>query len=215
VRTRFSDNIDGLAADLAAMCGHAETAIADATRALLAADLRAAEQVISTREWFDDAARGWENKAFALIALQAPVAVDLRTLVGGLHISADLQRMGGLAIHICELTRRRHPTYVLPVEVREIFTNMGRLAAAHTAEAGDVLRNRDVERARRLEHTDEEMDDLNRTLLAHTTSGHWPHGVQAAIDVTLLGRFYERFSDHTVEIGRQVVFMETGERDTT
>ena len=197
------------------MCGHAETAIADASRALLAADMRLAERVISTREWFDNAAQEWEDKAFALIALQAPVAADLRTLVGGMHISADLQRMGGLAIHVCDLTRRRHPAYVLPVEVREVFTDMGRLAAAHAAEAEAVLRSRDVERAGMLEHTDDEMDEFNRALLAHTTSGHWPYGVEAAIDVTLLGRFYERFSDHTVEIGRQVIFMETGKRDTT
>ncbi|MGV9870742.1 phosphate signaling complex PhoU family protein, partial [Rhodococcus koreensis] len=144
MRTRFRENVDRLAADLATMCVHAESVVADATGALLTVDLDLAEQVITTREWFDTAAQGWEHRALALLALQAPVASDLRTLVGGLDVTSDLQRMGDLAVDIADLTRHRHPVAVVPEEVRGVFADMGRLAAAHAAVAEYVLRHRDV-----------------------------------------------------------------------
>ncbi|MFC0453313.1 phosphate signaling complex protein PhoU [Rhodococcus jostii] len=210
MRTRFAENLDSLAGDLAGMCRLSVTAMSEASDALLQADLELAEHVIDVSGELDDAAAHWEKRAFALLALQAPVAHDLRFMVGGLHISADVHRMGGLAVHIAKIARRRHPDHVVPDEVLDVFTEMGAVAVAQAKETEEVLRYRDPERARDLLTADETMDELHRSLFTITQADNWPHGVQSAVDITLLGRFYERFCDHTVEIGRRVIFLETG-----
>lgn len=210
MRTRFSENLDSLARDLAEICRLAVTAMDKASRALLDADLELAEEVIDMGSSFDEAAAHWEQRAFALLALQAPVAHDLRLMVGGLHISADLHRMGGLAIHVAKIARRRHPDHAVPEEVRGVFTEMAAVAVAQARETEETLQHRDPGRAKHLLLADDTMDELHRGLFLILQAPEWPHGVQAAVDITLLGRFYERFCDHTVEIGRRIIFLETG-----
>jgi phosphate transport system protein len=211
VRENYNEQLVEIRADLADMCTLAEKAMASATQALLTADLALAEETISSRERIDELATAWEHKAFSVLALQSPVALDLRIMVSGIHIVADLQRMGGLAIHIAELARRRHPAHVLPVEVESVFAEMGRVAVEQADATREVLLTRDAELAAELQVKDEKMDELHRSLFTLTSSPDWPHGVPAAVDMTLLGRFYERFSDHTVEVAKRVIFLVTGE----
>jgi len=192
------------------MCGLTELAMQRATQALLEADLPLAEQVISDDDHIDELAVACEDKAFALLALQAPVAGDLRTVVAAIHIVADIDRMGELALHVAKIARRRHPQRVLPEEVRGYFTEMGHVAVALAASAREVLLTRDPDRAALLEDEDDAMDDLHKHLFSVIMDDEWPHGVAAAVDVTLLGRFYERFADHAVEVARQVIFLVTG-----
>ncbi|MBT2273354.1 phosphate signaling complex PhoU family protein, partial [Rhodococcus qingshengii] len=153
----------------------------------------------------------WEHKAFSLLALQAPVAHDLRFTVGGLHIAASVQRMGGLAVHIAKIARLRHPAPAVPPEVRACVEEMGQTAVVRATETQLMLRHLDHERAEALVAADTVMDELHRRLFTITQAQQWPHGVQGAVDVTLLGRFYERFCDHTVDIGRRIIFLETGQ----
>ncbi|WP_072802840.1 phosphate signaling complex protein PhoU [Rhodococcoides yunnanense] len=211
MRENYNNQLDALSADLAEICQLAEDAMASGTRALLDADLGLAESTISSREQIDSLAAEWEHKAFSVLALQSPVALDLRIMVSGIHIVADLQRMGGLAIHIAELARRRHPAHVIPVEVECVFAEMGRVAVEQADATRRVLLTRDAELASELRTKDEAMDELHRSLFTLTSSSDWPHGVPTAVDITLLGRFYERFSDHTVEVAKRVIFLVTGE----
>ncbi len=211
MRKNYNNQLDSLSAELAEMCTLAEDAMASATQALLTADIGIAESTIGGRERIDDLAAEWEQKAFSVLALQSPVALDLRIMVSGIHIVANLQRMGGLAIHIAELARRRHPAHVLPAEVESVFADMGRVAVEQADAAREVLLTRDAELAAALKIKDEDMDDLHRSLFALTSAPDWPHGIPAAVDITLLGRFYERFSDHTVEVAKRVIFLLTGE----
>lgn len=192
------------------MCTGVGSTMADASRALMSADPDLAERVIASQEECDAFARRWENTAFSLLALQAPVASDLRLMIGGMHIVADLERMGALATHIAEAVLRRYPEHVVPLEAHDIFADMGRVAVAQAGETHRVLAHRDPVRAAGLEQADGEMDTLHRALFERITSDRWGHGVVGAVDVTLLGRFYERFCDHAVAIGRRVVFLETG-----
>ena len=152
-----------------------------------------------------------EEVALELLALQAPVASDLRVVVSALWIVADLQRMGALAIHVAKAARRRHPNAVLPDEMRPVFDRMGRVAVHLADQAGKVLLGRDVELARSLESDDDLMDDLHREMFALLNSPGWSHGAGTAVDIALLGRFYERFADHAVAISRRVIFLVTGE----
>ena len=200
------------------MCEVASHCLRDATRALLDADLSLAEQVILSDVRLDEMRSNAEHVALELLALEAPVASDLRTVISAIWIVADLQRMGALAIHVAKAARRRHPAHVIPAEIRPIIERMGRVGVHLADEAGVVLRERDVVLARRLEVEDDLMDDLQRELFNSLLDPHWRHGVGPAVDVALLARFYERFADHAVSVARRVVFLVTGENvggDTT
>ncbi|EME23136.1 phosphate transport system regulatory protein [Rhodococcus triatomae BKS 15-14] len=199
-----------LADMLGVMAGLAGTAMEKATQSLLQADLTLAEEVIGEHDQITDLSVACEERAFALLALQAPVAGDLRSIVSGIQIVADIDRMGALALHVAKAARRRHPNHVLPEEVNGYFAEMGRLAVALGAAAKEVLETRDPERAAKLREEDEAMDDLHRHLFTVLMDREWKHGVAAAVDVTLLGRYYERFADHAVEVGRRVIFLVTG-----
>jgi phosphate transport system protein len=151
-----------------------------------------------------------EESAFVLLALQAPVAGDLRAIVSSIQIVADVDRMGALALHVAKIARRRHPDHALPEEVNGYFSEMGRVAVELGNAAQEVLLSRDPDKAAKLNEEDDAMDDLHRHLFTVLMDRDWKHGVTAAVDVTLLSRFYERFADHAVEVGRRVIFQVTG-----
>lgn len=211
MRTAFHEQLDALTAALSHMCGLAGLAMARATQALLQTDLVLAEQIISDHDDLTRMQAEAEASSFALLALQAPVASDLRVIVATMQNVADAERMGGLALHVAKLVRRRHPGPVLPEEVNGYFAEMGRIAVDLGNSARDVVESRNVEQAEQISRDDEAMDALHRHLFTILMDDDWPHGVAAAVDVTLLGRFYERFADHTVQIGRRVVFQVTGQ----
>jgi phosphate transport system protein len=210
MRTAYHDQLAALTEQLGEMCGLAGVAMERATQALLQADLVLAEQVISDHEQITARSARAEESAFVLLALQAPVAGDLRAIVSSIQIVADVDRMGALALHVAKIARRRHPQHALPEEVNGYFAEMGRVAVelGHTAE--EVVVSRDPEVAARLREEDDAMDDLHKHLFSVLMDREWKHGVTAAVDITLLSRFYERFADHAVEIGRRVFFQATG-----
>lgn len=210
MRVAYNEQMTELADTLGEMAGLAGAAMEKATQALLQADLGLAEQVIGEHEKITELSVIAEERAFALLALQAPVAGDLRSVVSGIQIVSDIDRMGALALHVAKITRRRHPNHVLPEEVNGYFAEMGRIAVALGAGAKEVLETRDPERAAKMHEEDDAMDDLHHHLFSVLMDREWKHGVAAAVDVTLLGRFYERFADHTVEVARRVIFLVTG-----
>lgn len=211
MRTAYHEQLADLNEQLADMCILAGVAMERATQALLQADLELAEQVISDHEKISAMSARAEETAFVLLALQAPVAGDLRTIVSSLQIVADVDRMGALALHVAKIARRRHPQHALPEEVNGYFAEMGRVAVELGNSAEQALRTRDPERAAQIRDDDDAMDDLHRHLFTVLMDREWKHGVAAAVDVTLLGRFYERFADHAVEVARRVIFQVTGE----
>jgi phosphate transport system protein len=211
MRSAFHEQLDELAATLADMCGLAGDEMANATQALLQADLVLAERVITDHDQLVELKTKVEEAAFVLLALQSPVAGDLRAVVSCMQNVADAERMGGLAVHVAKIARRRHPDHVLPEEVDAYFAEMGRVAVDLGVTAKDVVLTNDVERAAQLRSDDEAMDGLHRHIFTVLMDREWKHDVVAAVDVTLLARFYERFADHAVEIGRRVVFQATGQ----
>ncbi|MFI7676911.1 phosphate signaling complex protein PhoU [Actinophytocola sp. NPDC049390] len=210
MREAYHVELDQLAEELAHMCSMSATAMELATRALLDTDLGLAEQVIGDDAKIDDARSSCEEHAYALLALQAPVATDLRTVLAAIHAAESLERMGDLALHVAKAARRRHPNPVLPEQIRPYFAQMGRVAVELARNAQQVILHKDVEKARSLEEADDEMDDLHRQLFSVIMDKEWPHGVASAVDVTLLGRFYERYADHAVSVAKRVVFVVTG-----
>jgi phosphate transport system protein len=210
MRTVFHEQLDAETAVIADMCDLAGRAMQGATQALLQADLVLAESVIGEHdEIMLNAARA-EHNAFALLALQAPVAGDLRIVIASLKNAADADRMGALALHVAKIVRRRHPAHAVPEEVNSYFAEMGRIAVDLSNNAKDVVQSGDPRKAAQLSDDDDAMDDLHRKLFSLLMDRNWKHGVASAVDVTLLGRYYERFADHAVQIGRRVVFQATG-----
>jgi phosphate transport system protein len=210
MRDAYQEQLEGLADGLASMCEQVAEAMEKATRALLEADLQLAEEVISSDVRIDDLRAAAEERAFALLALQAPVATDLRTVISAIHGAGDIERMGDLALHVAQAARRRHPQPVLPPEVAPYFAEMGRVGTELAMKAGDVIRTRDLERAAQLESDDDEMDDLHRHMFTVLMDRDWSHGVGPAVDITLLARFYERYADHAVAVARRIVYVVTG-----
>ncbi|RMI29728.1 phosphate signaling complex protein PhoU [Nocardia stercoris] len=210
MRVIYNEQMADLAGLLGEMAGVAGTLMEQATQALLEADLPLAEQVIGEGDRIAEMNTLAEEKAFALLALQAPVAGDLRQVVSAIQIVGDVNRMGVLALHVAKVARRRHPNHALPESVNGYFAEMGRIAVNMGAAAKEVLESRDPHRAAQLNVDDEAMDDLHKHLFTLLMDREWKDGVAAAVDVTLLGRYYERFADHAVEIGRRVVFLVTG-----
>jgi phosphate transport system protein len=210
MRTVYHEKLSELSEQLGRMCGLAGAAMERATRALMQADLTSAEQVITDQDQIMAMTTKAEQNGIALLALQQPVAGELRTIVSSIQAVADVERMGALAVHVAKIARRRHPQHVLPEEVNGCFAEMGRVAVELGNSAQEVLRMRDPEKAAGIREQDDAMDDLHRQLFTVLMDREWKHGVPAAVDVALLGRFYERFADHAVEVGRRVVFQATG-----
>jgi phosphate transport system protein len=211
MRDAYQEQLDQLAETLASMCDEVAEAMEKATRALLEADLHLAEQVISDDVQVDDIRAAAEERAFGLLALQAPVATDLRIVVAAIHGAGDVERMGDLALHVARAARRRYPQPVLPDEVAPYFAEMGRVAVELATKAAEVIRSRDVTTAAQLEQDDDAMDDLHRHMFTVLMDRSWSHGVGPAVDITLLARFYERYADHAVAVARRIVYVVTGQ----
>jgi phosphate transport system protein len=212
MRDLYHDELDDLGKTLVRMTQLVRIAMERATRALLDGDLSGAERVISDDPQVDALREDLEERTFQMIARQQPVATDLRLLVTTLHLSADLERMGDLARHIAKVARMRYPELAVPEEGRDVISQMGTVALSLVGKVADVIEGRDVALAQALEAEDDSMDALHRKLFTLLLSPNWTHGVESAIDMTLLGRYYERYADHAVSVAQRVVFIVTGER---
>ncbi len=203
--------LENINANLVFMSELVGTAIATATTALLTDDLSLAEQVISNDDAVDQLNSEVEVLCFRVAALDAPMATDLRMVMGGIRMATSLERMGDLAVHIAKQVRLRYPNPSIPADLQSTFQEMGDAASKIVAEAGRVIQSRDTTLADKMKQYDDTLDRLHRDLFTAVLSDSWSHGVEAAIDVTLLSRFYERFGDHAVSLARRVIYIVTGE----
>jgi phosphate transport system protein len=186
-------------------------ALDSATHALLTADLALAEKVIQEDDLVDTTHHQLDSQTIDLMARQQPVAIDLRALVASLRMSADLERMGDMARYIAKLARMRYPATAVPPELLLTVQEMGRVASKIAEKAINIIDTRDTDAARSLERDDDAMDILHRKLFATLLDANWSHGIESAIDMTLIGRYYERFADHAVSISRRVYYLVTGQ----
>jgi len=211
MREGFTEQLTELAAAMANMCSVATDLMEEATYSLLQADLAAAEKVMSSEQVLSAQARTTEENAYSLLALQAPVASDLRQVVSSIQAVQDINRMAALALHVAKISRRRHPEKAIPEPLSGYFAEMGRVAVSLGRAATEVMMTRDIAQAATLSEQDDAIDDLRKHLFTLLTVREWEHGVAAAVDVTLLARYYERFSDHAVEVAQRIIFLTTGE----
>ena len=212
MREAFHDQLDGIFADLSEICGLVEVAVREATKALLTGDVTIAEQVISADKVIDLARERVDDTAFSLLSLQQPVAGDLRMIVAALRMASELERMGDLSVHVAKIARLRVPEVAVPDVLRPTMERMAETAEDMVRRVRSIIVDRDVEAAIELGRDDEVMDQLRRKSFTELLSNDWVHGVEAAVDVALLGRYYERIADHAVSVANRVVFVVTGEQ---
>jgi phosphate transport system protein len=217
MRAAFHEQLDEISDILAEMAIGVGAAMNKATQALLNADLATAEAVISGDDHLDELTSEVERRCYDAAALQQPVATDLRLVIGALRISSSLERMGDLAVHVAKQARLRYPNHSVPPALRATFAEMGALDDAIASKTASVISTKDVALGPDIERYDQEVDRLHRELFTTVLSPSWKYGVEAAIDATLLSRYYERYADHAVSIARRVVHVVTGEpyADTT
>lgn len=215
MREAFHDQLDSVFGDLAGICRSVQIAVHQATQALMTGDAEIAEQVISADVDIDRARERVEESAFSLLSLQQPVAGDLRTVVSALRMVSELERMGDLSVHVAKIARLRVPNVAVPVEIQPTMVRMAEVAEDMVARVSQIITTRDVEAAIELGHADEEMDQLRRACFTELLSDDWNQGVEAAVDVALLGRYYERIADHAVSVANRVVFVVTGQNPSS
>jgi len=211
IRSAYQDELDGVSQSLVDLTNMVTASVVKASKAVQSADLALAEEVIAADVNIDDFQHELDARIIDIIARQQPVASDLRALVTALRMGSDLERMGDLAHHVAKVARLRHPNAAVPPELVAIIQAMGVAAVAITEKTGVVIATRDTQMALEIERDDDVMDDLHRKLIAVLIEPTWKHGIETAIDLTLLGRYYERYADHAVSISRRVYFLVTGE----
>lgn len=210
MRDSYHEALDAVVNDLVEMTGLVQVALREATSALLNADLGKAEDVISADTRIDALHDELETRCFSLLARQAPVAGELRTVVAAMRMVADLARMGDLSAHIAKIARLRYPDHAVPDGLVPNFTLMARVAEDMVATAARSLGERNAHDAGKLADSDEEMDELRKSQFRVLLSKDWPYSVEAAVDVALLGRYYERIADHAVLMASRVIYVVTG-----
>ena len=211
MREAFSEQLSTVRDELVEMAGRVRQAVADATIALIEADGALASSVIDSDVAIDLLRVKIEEDSFQMMALQSPVATDLRMLVAGLRMVSDLERMGDLAVHVAKIVQLRLPQSAAPQQVLPIISRMGSLAEVMVGRVEHIIAANDLDAARALDEVDEEMDRLRRESFTELLSAEWSHGVEPAVDTALLGRYYERIADHAVSVAHRVIYLVTGE----
>jgi phosphate transport system protein len=212
MREEFQADLTEVSRLLVTMAEAVRAALRKATTALLTADIEAARVVMERDAEVDAIYAQVESKVADTIARQAPVASDLRMVITALHISADLERMGDLAEHVAKTAQRRHPSPAVPAELRPVFRQMADAGDRMADKITTLLARPDAGLAAELEKDDDAMDDLERDLFKVLLADDWPYGAETAIDGALLGRFYERYADHAVNVGAQMIYQITGKQ---
>ncbi len=210
-RKVFHEELQELGDDVIRLSAMASEAIQAGTASLLEFDLVAAERVIMNDLLMDELAHAMEERIYLLLARQQPMAVDLRTLVGTLRVIHELERTGDLMINVAKATRRLYPNQLEP-KMRGLIDRMREQATSQLQVATDAFAERDPARAKALGDMDDVMDDLQKELFRTIFSSPATDeaSVQRAVQVALVGRYFERIADHSVNMAERVWYMVTG-----
>ena len=210
-RRSFHEELDTLVTKVIRLAALANEAVARGTEALLDADLQAVDRVIAADAALDDVTHDIEERCYQLLARQQPMASDLRKIVTMLRDIHELERVGDLMCNIAKGARRIFPGELDP-RVRGVIDRMGRQAGDQLRTATDAFADADPAKAAALDDMDDVMDDLQKELfrLIFAQGVDDEEGLYRAVQVALIGRYYERIADHAVNVAERVLFMVTG-----
>lgn len=211
LRSVFHENLDAVRAEIVRMCAIVTETIPRATDAFLNNDLDAAQRLIDDDDLLDAVSINLDNLCTNLLALQQPMATDLREIVAAIRLNPEIERSGDLVVNIAKATRRMFGTEYDP-KIRGLITKMSEEAQRMFRLAGEAYAGRDVALGAALDDIDDRLDEYANELIATVLEDHKLHGVdpQTSIQMALLGRFYERVGDHAVNVGEWVRFIVEG-----
>lgn len=210
MRAAYREQLDNFAHDLIIMSDTVHELMTLASQALLEGALQPAEEALSLREDLDEVRERCEDRAVSLLALENPMAKDLRQVISSIYIVEDYYRMGRLAQHIATSARRRHPEIVVPTEILGFFEEYARLVLDMSLGLKELLITRDPELALHLTEDDDAVDDINHHLLRMLTQREWNGSVRQAVETSQLSRYYERFADHCASAAGRIIYLATG-----
>jgi phosphate transport system protein len=211
LRSNFHDQLAEIREGIARMSAGVTELVPRATQILLEGDLESAEYVILGDDEYDAKAVELEERCFSVIALQAPVASDLRSLVSAIKIIADIERSADLCVNICKAARRIYG-HDLDPRLRGVIQKMGDQAQVLFKEATEAYLNLDGPRAAGLHDMDSDLDDLQRQFIQIIFESHDAGNIdlQVAVQLAVVARFFERIGDHAVNVGDRIRYIVDG-----
>lgn len=211
MRKLFQEELHNLGGQLTDIADLVAEAMQKAYRSFETADVALAEEVIAADARIDSMQNELDEKAIELLALQGPVASDLRLVVGALRMSTSLERMGDLARHIAQLTRLRYPDTVSPLQLEPVYRELAEKDVDIALKLVDLLVTRDVNRVREIYALKERINELHAGIFAIIASPDWDASASTTADATLASRYFERFGDHGISVAKKVQYLVTGQ----
>ncbi len=211
LRSSFHEQLDEVRTGIARLGAGVTELVPRVTEILLDGDLEGAEYVIKGDDAYDQKSIEIEEQCFSQIALQAPVASDLRALVSAIKIIADVERSADLCVNICKAARRIY-SHDLDAQLRGIIQKCGSQASLLFKEATEAYLNTDGVRAAALQDMDTYLDDLHRQFIQVIFESHAAGNIdlQVAVQLAVVARFYERIGDHAVNVGERTRYIVDG-----
>lgn len=210
LRTEFTDQLNEIVREITRLAAHVTEMIPRGTAALLDADLHAAQQLIDHDDVVDELSVEIEEQCYRVLTLQAPVASDLRAIITAIRLVSEIERSADLMVNVCKATRRIYPTD-LPPAVRGLLQEMSEEATKLFRMCMDAYVEGDSSLAAALDDIDDRLDDLHADYVQAVLQwGRDDGDVQPAVQLALIGRYYERIGDHAVNIGERVRYMVDG-----
>lgn len=212
MRALFTQQLDELLGRLRELADLSAEGLGLATKALFDTDLVAAQAALDLDERLEELQVDCSHRAVKILALQHPVAADLRLVFSAVRISADLERMGQLSLHIARVVRRKFPDRLVEDSLRDELTKMADLSAVIAAGLCNAFAHLDVDSIAEIRVVNTELDEVHSRVLSAIEDPSWGGDVATAIDIALIARFYGRFGDQAVDVADRLIFFVTGRR---
>ena len=211
IRKSFHTNLAEIREGTIRLAASVVDVIPRGTAILLDDDLEGANLLIQADDEIDARAIDLEERCYELLALQQPMAGDLRRIVAAVRMIGEIERSADLVVNICKGARRLHG-HELDPKLRGIITRMGEQAQFLFSRAIDAYADADAALAAAIDDMDNLLDDLQRELIQTIFESHSAGRIdlQVAVQLAVIARFYERIGDHAVNIGQRVQYMVTG-----
>jgi phosphate transport system protein len=211
-RRTFHQQLEDIRSDIVRLGGMVTETIPRGTDVLLNNDLKAAQALIEDDDQLDVLALDIEERCYQMLALQQPMASDLRAIVTAIRLTSELERSGDLMVNVAKAARRIYGTQYDP-RIRGLITRMADHAQRLYRVAIDAYVEGDAGKAAAVDDMDDRLDTLHKEYIQAIFECHNDTDgldLQVAVQLALVGRYYERIGDHAVNVGERVLYMVTG-----
>lgn len=210
-RKSFHQDLDEIRAEIVQLGAMVSEFIPRATEVLLTNDMQGAQSLIEADDGIDALTLRIEEQCYSVLALQQPMASDLRSIVAAVWLTGELERSGDLMVNVAKAARRIYGVELHP-KVRGLIERMSEEASRLVKLSLDAYVERNASLGAAIDDIDDGLDQIHRDYIEAIFESHATHdvGLQASVQLALVGRYYERVGDHAVNIGNRVQYMVTG-----